>query len=88
MTLWRIRGLDRRLEIPYLRCMENAVGKSIGEHAVLGIFKWQFALCFLAVMCGFAQHSNAQIDLIPPTQPHPPQNAPTQLRTAAQPPVF
>lgn len=68
--------------------MRNAVGKSVRGLAVLGIFKWQFVLCFLAVVLGSVTVSNAQIDLIPPTQPHPPQNAPAQLPPAGQPPVF
>ena len=82
------RGLDRKWEIPYQPSMGNELGKLIPGLATRAIRKWRFVLCALAIVGGWASASTAQINLIPPTQPHQPQYIPPSLTPATQPPVF
>ncbi len=69
----RVRGLDRSSEIPYLPGMGNYVEKWRMPLARFSMLRWQPALCTWLLAFAMAAGVQAQIQLIPPTQPHPPQ---------------
>ena len=67
--------------------MGNDLGNSKSELVGPAFRKWRSVLCFLTWIWLSASGLNAQINLIPPTQPHPPQYTPSPYNPLFQPPV-
>ena len=67
--------------------MGNDLGKWETKRMVPAMHKWRSVLCFVVWISLFPGGLNAQINLIPPTQPHPAQYNPPQFNRPPQAPV-